>query len=241
MKPVPVTVSTVWLVPKTSSPAPAEIAMGEAAGRIEARVVRSTPPVTEMPAPPRLSEPLRARVPSPALVSPVMPAPAAEVTVPERVETTFGWVMLMVRPEAPRLTGPARMRPEPTRRPPNSKLPSTVTALCSVRTVLSEKIEVPALTVSVPVPKGPLVMTGKSELAPMMSPPAERSKPVVNVLSALSKAMAPAPALTIGPVMPTFWVIAELMRKPVGASPAFTVMTGLAAENCRRVRAASEP
>ena len=117
----------------------------------------------------------------------------------------------------------------------------TMTALWRVRAALSVRRLVPPAMVREPVPSGPRVMTEASELAPIIRPPAWRSKPVVKTLSAEAMARVPAPFLTIGPVMPTFCVMPATKRMPTGERPALTVMIGLAAENSRRVRPPSVP
>ena len=131
----------------------------------------------------------------------------------------------MVRIAVPRLTLPARLTPAPVPRPPKAKSPWTLTALAIVRTVPSLSSEVPPRIWSVPRPIGPLVTVPVRgvELAPNISAPPARVKSVVKVLWPL-RARTPEPAL-VNVDMPTFWVITEVIVRPVSARPALTVMT----------------
>ena len=83
------------------------------------------------PAPPKDSDEVvpNLSVPLPVLVRPVTPAPAVVVRVPLKLAVTARLGILMVRPVAPRVTGPASVTPAPPSWPAKMKLPLTVTGL----------------------------------------------------------------------------------------------------------------
>ena len=149
-----------------------------------------------------------------------------------KVAVTPGVPTLIVRLEPPRVIGPERMTPAPAVRPPKEKSPLTKIPLAIVRMVPSLMSEVPLAMLSTPVPIGPLVTAPEIgvELAPNISEPALRFRPVVKVLAPLRASMPP-PAL-VSDRLPPFEMIAEISR-PVSARPELTVMTGLGLLNCR--------
>ncbi len=219
MKPLLVTVCVVRsrLKPPRSRPAPALIVIALLTGIAPVAPSFRMPFATVTPAPPRLlAVEESTRTPAPDLVKAV--PVAVLVRAPLRVAVTAGLVTAMVRPEAPRLTAPARVTLLPATTPPKVKSPLTVTALATERAVPSLSSEVPLPMVSVPVPSGPLV-TGVPVLpAPSIRPPAERLTPVVKVLSAADRARMPLPALVSDTMFACCEIVAEILR-PTSARP----------------------
>ena len=114
-----------------------------------------TPPATVTPAPPKLAlvfAPERTRVPGPALVIAVEPAPTVLVMTPPMVPVTRGLETVMVWPMAPRAIAPDRVRELTATVPPKVKPPLMVVALLTVRTAVPDKTETPSSRMMVPVP-----------------------------------------------------------------------------------------
>ena len=202
MKPVPLMRSTVSSKLFRSQPAPALTEMPLLSGMTAAAPFFRMPPVTATFWPLKLLVALEStKVPAPALVSAV--PVAVLVMAPLMVLVLAGLSTVMVRSVAPRFIAPERITPLPATGPAKAKLPLTVVGLRIVRTVPSLSSEVPPAMVRVPVPTGPLVMTGEPVLpAPNMRPPWFRLNPVVKVLAPL-RARTPVPVL-LSEVMPAF-------------------------------------
>ena len=219
--------------PFRSRPAPPAMVIALVVGIAAATPYFRMPPVMLTPAELKLfAAEERTSTPAPALVRAV--PVAVLVTAPPRVAVTSGLVTVIVRPAAPRSVAPVKVRLWPATRPPKVKSPPTESALASERAVPSASNVVPAPTVSVPVPSGPLVTVGAVPVlaAPIISEPAVRLTPFVKVLSALVSASVPAPALMSAPVMPALSEISAERMSPVAPRPALTVMVGVALLNC---------
>jgi hypothetical protein len=91
-------------------------------------------------------------------------------TAPESVAAAAKPGTVSVRREAPIATGPESVIALPAATPPSETLPLSVTALPTVRAAEPAISETPSASASVPVPSGPLVITGMAVVAILSAP-----------------------------------------------------------------------
>ena len=181
---------------------------------------------------------LRIKVPFPALTKALPEALAVLTTAPEIVAVTAALSTLMVRVDEPKVTVPVSFRLFTSFVPPKLKSPLTVTGLDKTRTGELLRIEVLLPMIKLPKPTGPAVMVEPLSvaLAPSKRLPPAKVKLEEKVLVPL-KAKRPSPVL-VSDVIEACCVMVALICKPVGASPAFTKILGLALLNCRTAKVA---